>query len=1447
MQGSNCLRSAIATIVALSLYSSVNAQSNFSSTNFRLGQTMFTDISGTGTAIAMTNNEAGVSTTAQNIGFNFLFNDSVFTQFRIHADGILRLGTAAPAAATNISVSPANSHAAVFTSTLDSFQYVILPFFTNLVAAGTPAFHVQTSGVAPNRVCTIQWKNLRDADNSNGAIRHQFSQLAFQVKLYETSNDIEFVYGHFMPSTNILSARHAAVGIKASKQSFVANYKGKTTAPFNSIVCLNPANESQLGNGILFRRDVPPAIGFTQRYFGKMPNDISLVNLYADSVTTATNQSGNRIEALIKNEGQNTATNIVVTLQISGANSHTATVNVTSLAAGATKLISFPAFNTSNTGMQQIQVTLTADVDDRTANNSLSATQMIASGHQQTSNISLSPFGVGFNGVEGFMATKIYGTGTRKIRQIRLPFFSYRNPVKVYVYEDGGTNGTPSSAPLMSSSIFLTTSENSMVFSISDLASSVTGDYYIAVHQTSTSNMAWGSNAAPPIRPNRIYTSSTGTLWGSQDVAIPWQQLVEVYEETTGPDVGIEHLVEPGCNYSNNTDVKVTLRNFSSSPINFAATPVSISGQVLNPDQTAFPFTFIKNTGTLAAGASEPITVLTNYDFTKRGYHLFTAKTTLPGDVENGNDSLRFFLGNHVPVTRSITDSVCPLTSVTLTGPAYLANLQWTLNGIPSTGTTLNVSPAKTTTVYVQGTDYRGCVLQDSVVLLVKKDYGAAVKPVILFGDTLLSHRNAFKDTLRVNKLAGHSIRWLGGFGTIAADSSLLLTQVAGLQNAKVSVAYIRDSDGCGTLGDTLTYRYATGMLHNSNETHVVCDTSYYDAGGAEGLTGNSVTKTFIPATPDKKVKLTFYRTDLTNLASLFIYDGNSTAAPRIEALDASKNGNNVLEFIASNEAGALTVQYSRAATASSGWWAGLTCHTPEVYRSVQNGLWTAANTWERKMPGGNFVPATRAPFKGDDSILVRHEVLLNESVKTDQLIIEPTGHLRFESPTGNIISMNLFKTIEQPAIEVKGKLSTNATTQIFGADKMIVTGELANEGKIDLDSVMFTGNKLQTLGKAGGAAGFIKFLHLNNAAGVQVAGTQNVQSIRFVQGLLNTTAQAYIDLTGTVFDARDASHINGPAGVSIFGSGDRFYPIGSNGQYRPVIITNSNANSFDDSETIVAEAKAGAPAARTLPAGISNVSQVRYYRITRIGNNGSDYQVTIPYGNDDGVNDPANLTILKDDGGSNWIDIGGTATGTAPGTITSGSFNSFSDFVLANKTGGTNPLPVTWMSFTATARQKDVQLKWQTANEIDCKKYIIERSNNGHQFVAIGDVDCNNNSSSTYTYTDVQPGHGTWYYRIRQQDVDGSFTYSAVRKVNLQHAAAIKIYPNPANSILRISQLQSKATIIIFDATGKQIAQYLVTGSSIDIPVAHLSNGHYTIHIVQPTVNTQHKLIISH
>ena len=99
-----------------------NAQGNYSFTNTKINNSTYIDIESTGTAIPMTNAENGNSTTPQNIGFNFTFNGTIFTDVMIHADGILKFGNTAPGASTIISPSPLNSYANVFTNTTAAFQ-----------------------------------------------------------------------------------------------------------------------------------------------------------------------------------------------------------------------------------------------------------------------------------------------------------------------------------------------------------------------------------------------------------------------------------------------------------------------------------------------------------------------------------------------------------------------------------------------------------------------------------------------------------------------------------------------------------------------------------------------------------------------------------------------------------------------------------------------------------------------------------------------------------------------------------------------------------------------------------------------------------------------------------------------------------------------------------------------------------------------------------------------------------------------------------------------------------------------------------------------------------------------------------------------------------------------------------------------------------------------------
>ncbi|TAD86502.1 MAG: T9SS C-terminal target domain-containing protein [Bacteroidetes bacterium] len=1423
-------------VFALFVPCSILAQSNYSQTNFRAGQSTYTDIGATGTAIAMTDAAAGTSTVPQNIGFNFNFNGTVFTQFMMHADGIMRFGTSAPGAATDIAASNAGVYGAVFTATSANLQNIVLPFFTNLVAGvGSPEFHVLTTGTAPGRVCTIQWKNLRDADDPGGSTQHQFSNLSFQVKLYESSNDIEFVYGTFMPSANATLGRGAASGIKATSTSFLGLYRVNSFMPYQKTIVVNPTHHARIASSFPFRKTVLPAFGYSSKFFGRLNADVNVAKIYADSIVPVGNQTAGRVEALVVNEGSTTMNNIAVNLSITGANTHADAVNIASLAAGASQRIVFPDYSLSNKGQQNIQVAVALAGDDRAENNQLAATQVLSQSHYQTRDFSTtSNLGIGFTSSQNLTSIKMYGSGTRKLLQLRLPFGSYRSAVNIRIYEDGGAGGGPSGAALFTTSTFFTTNEQSIIVPLG-AGVTVTGDYFIAVQQTTTTNMAWRILMNPPIRNNRYFNSSTnGTNWATDATDPPWELMVEDYSESTGRDIGIENLTQLSCNYSTSTPITVRLRNFSANAIDFSVNPTTITGKMTNPAGTDFPFTIPKNSGLLAPGAVEELTVLNSYDFSSRGIHRISAKTNLADDTEAGNDSLAFIINNSIPILAGVANPVCPLTSITLTGPANLASLQWNVDGAISAGTTRTLAPVKTTIVRISGTDYRNCVLQDSIIIVVKGD-GLPPKPILLLGDTLLSHRRAFTDTVRVQKLAGHTIQWLGGLGTVASDSALILNQIAGMQNAKIAAAYTRTVDGCSNISDTINYNYAPGVLHNSSEALTVCDTAYYDFGGPVSNTGGNFTRTFMPATPGKKMRLTIYKLELASFASLQIFDGPSTAAPRIEALSNAQNGNTTRTFISSHESGILTVRFAIGSSASSGWWAGLTCHTPEVFRTVEPGNWISPATWESKLPGGSYLPALRPPSKGDDTVYIRHNVGLTASTPMDQIVVEESGTLGIENPAVNFISMPAYKTVPQPEFLVKGTLNISPRVQIFGSEgQMIIQGRLNNFGQIDFDSVVFNGTTPQILGDFSGASGTLKRLHINNPAGLTLGSDQSVSGFRFVRGLITTNSENMLTLTDNAND-ENAGHpnayVNGPLTVEISsGSGNRLFPIGKNGAYRPILLSNDNGG--DNSDRFTAEIVAGPPPNRTLPAGVSAVSTVRHYRVTRNGNNGSDFRITLPYGTDDGVTDPADLTILKDNGAGAWLNIGGTPTGAAPGSIESNTFNGFSDFVLATKTGS---LPVTWLSFTARRQQNKALLEWRTAQEQNCSQYEVERSSDGIQYRTISRLTCRNQQlPQSYTYTDVAPGTGLFYYRIKQVDADGKFTFSSVRTASFETEAVLQVYPNPAKNTMLITGLQPHSSINLFDATGRNVLQTRAAQSMLQLQVGHLPAGIYQLTITQ-------------
>ena len=138
--------------------------------------------------------------------------------------------------------------------------------------------------------------------------------------------------------------------------------------------------------------------------------------------------------------------------------------------------------------------------------------------------------------------------------------------------------------------------------------------------------------------------------------------------------------------------------------------------------------------------------------------------------------------------------------------------------------------------------------------------------------------------------------------------------------------------------------------------------------------------------------------------------------------------------------------------------------------------------------------------------------------------------------------------------------------------------------------------------------------------------------------------------------------------------------------------------------------------------------------------------------------------------------------------------------------TGGT--LPVQWLYFEAARQNHKIQLRWGTASESDNAYFVVERANDQGAFVAVDSIPGAGNSDQArhYQFTDDQRMDAALRYRIRQVDIDGRFSYSAVRRVAASNESdRLSLYPNPVADQLTISLPgQQTINVVVYDMSGK-------------------------------------------
>jgi len=140
-------------------------------------------------------------------------------------------------------------------------------------------------------------------------------------------------------------------------------------------------------------------------------------------------------------------------------------------------------------------------------------------------------------------------------------------------------------------------------------------------------------------------------------------------------------------------------------------------------------------------------------------------------------------------------------------------------------------------------------------------------------------------------------------------------------------------------------------------------------------------------------------------------------------------------------------------------------------------------------------------------------------------------------------------------------------------------------------------------------------------------------------------------------------------------------------------------------------------------------------------------------------------------------------------------------------------PVPVTWLGFSGRREGATVWLQWQTANEINHDYFVVERSADGFSYQAIGRVEGAGNPASvqTYGYRDFNPWTGLNYYRLKQVDLDGQFSYSTVVRARFEQETEANIWYDATNQQIKLSfsKMQSGGALAIYAANGQLIKQY--------------------------------------
>ena len=488
---------------------------------------------------------------------------------------------------------------------------------------------------------------------------------------------------------------------------------------------------------------------------------------------------------------------------------------------------------------------------------------------------------------------------------------------------------------------------------------------------------------------------------------------------------------------------------------------------------------------------------------------------------------------------------------------------------------------------------------------------------------------------------------------------------------------------------------------------------------------------------------------------------------------------------------------------------------------------------------GGSFI-LTANDLIVNNNLIVNNGLLNGASRNIDADNVDlNNGEIRIQ---GNNLSHNNLFTLD-------GGLLTNTSTSTLdlNSDFTFLSGTIDMNGEnMNIQGLYyFTDGSIQDPGT----------LITTRSLEIDYVGTHTLGiSVRITTGMTFTSgilesSNTYLvifDYNATISGVSNTSHISGPVRKEISSSNvtpSFTFPIGNGSYYAPIGISSYGNRRNADFFTATYFDVANSNASGSVGTGLNLVSKEEYWILDRGASSGTATTtavVTLSY-NTSRSGPITNAALLKVArwNGSNWDDHGrasGSSTSNTSGNvISSAAVSSFSPFTLGSSTN-VNPLPVSLLNFNAAAVASNVNVKWTTTSEINNDFFSVEKSLNGTEWISIGKVKGAGNTESltNYNFVDANPVAGIQYYRLKQTDVNGEFTYSSIAPVNFSAntTAHLNIFPMPASNFINVELPgASEMTVAIYNSNGQKVFES-TSGSLLNIDIQDFNAGLYIVEV---------------